>query len=317
MHLLALTPKCRWYQQRPEDGPGEDARERELERECERLGRPVESCSEEMSWRSSLISDWSWATSELAGGGGGGVRRVAGETRDDTVGGATSNILSARVSRETVSPEEASTMRTWLESRWKHSSRRRELSGWGPAESPRSCCICHRSWVGFRLPSSFEVKRSSRRILSEAAVRLIRRSLSFEYASTSGRLRMMSQTSVANSLDSAAMTWSNCVLWLVMLRVANCASTCANQTKGSAGQKGGILTETAATEAGTGDGACSSSGWTAGASDIVRSLVGRQLGQSKQDSEGRQGHQYNDRRRRATLPIICLSLTDAKTTYVG
>ena len=105
-----------------------DARERELERECERLGRPVESCSEEMSWRSSLISDRSWATSELAGGGGGGVGGVAGETRDDTVGRATSNILSAmsaRVSRETVSPEEASTMRTWLGSRWKNSSRRR------------------------------------------------------------------------------------------------------------------------------------------------------------------------------------------------
>ena len=31
----------------------------------------------------------------------------------------------------------------------------------------------------------------------------------------------------------------------------------------------------------------------AGASDIVRSLVGQQLGQSKQDSEGRQGHQYD------------------------
>ena len=113
MHLLALSPKRRWYQQRPEDEPGEEVRERECERECERLGQPVESCSKEMSWRSSLNSDRSWATSELAGGGSGVVVGVAGEMRDDTVGGATSNILSAisaRMSRETVSPEKASTM---------------------------------------------------------------------------------------------------------------------------------------------------------------------------------------------------------------
>ena len=111
--MLALSPKRWWYQQRPEDGPREEAQEQEWERECEQLGRPVESCSEEMSWHSSLISDQSWATSELAGGGGSGVGGVTGEVRDDTVGGATSNILSAmsaRVLRETVSPEEASTM---------------------------------------------------------------------------------------------------------------------------------------------------------------------------------------------------------------
>ena len=118
--------------------------------------------------------------------------------------------------RGKLSPEEASTMRTWLGSRWKNSSQRRELSGWGPAESPRSCCILRRRCVGFRSPSSSEVKRSCRRFLSEAAVRLIRRSLSFEYASTSGELRM-SRTSVANSLDSTVTTWSNRVLWLVML----------------------------------------------------------------------------------------------------
>ena len=44
------------------------------------------------------------------------------------------------------------------------------------------------------------------------------------------------------------------------------------------------------TKAGTGGGACSSDSWTAWVSDIVRSLVGRQLGQSEQDSEGHQGH---------------------------
>ena len=54
--------------------------------------------------------------------------------------------------------------------------------------------------------------------------------------------------------------------------------------------------ETVATEAEIGGGGCSSGGWTTGASDIVRSLVGQQLEQSEQDSEGRPGHQYNNRR---------------------
>ena len=86
MHLLTLSSKRRWYQQRLEDGPGEEAWERERERECERLERlerlerPVESCSEEMSWRSSLISDRSWATAKLAKGGGGGACSSGGWT---------------------------------------------------------------------------------------------------------------------------------------------------------------------------------------------------------------------------------------------
>ena len=46
------------------------------------------------------------------------------------------------------------------------------------------------------------------------------------------------------------MTWLNRVLWLVMFRVENWASTCANHTSGSVGQNGGIFTETADTEAG-------------------------------------------------------------------
>ena len=179
------------------------------------------------------------------------------------MGGATSNILSAMsasVLSETVSPEEASTLQTWLGSRWKNSFRRRELSGWGPAELPRSCCICHSSCLGFRSPSCSEVKTSCRHFLYEAAILLIRRSFSLKYLSTSGGLRMMSLTSMANSLDRAVTTWSSFVLWLVMLRVANCASTCTNRTSRSAGHKGGIFTETAATEAGTGSGACSSGG---------------------------------------------------------
>ena len=52
--------------------------------------------------------------------GGGGATGVAGEVTDVTVGNATSMILSAmsaRVSNETLSPDEARTIRTWLGSR--------------------------------------------------------------------------------------------------------------------------------------------------------------------------------------------------------
>ena len=49
-----------------------------IEWKCERLERPVESCSEEMSWRSLLISDHSWATAELAEGGGSGACSLGG-----------------------------------------------------------------------------------------------------------------------------------------------------------------------------------------------------------------------------------------------
>ena len=103
VHLLALSPKCRWYQQRPEDGPGEEAREWEWERECEQLGRPVESCSEEMSWRSSLISDRSWATAELAGGGSGGACSSGG-----WMAGA-SDIVRSLVRRQLEQSEQEST----------------------------------------------------------------------------------------------------------------------------------------------------------------------------------------------------------------
>ena len=116
---------------------------------------------------------------------------------------------------------------------------------------------------------------------------------------------MMSRTSVANSLDSAATTWSNLVLWHVMLLVGNCTSTCTNQTSESTGQKGGIFTETAVIVAGTGGGVCSSGGWMAGTSDIVRSLVGPQLGQSEQDSEGHLGHQSDNKLLNVHLNRLC------------
>ena len=179
---------------------GRRQRSGKWEWECERLGRPGKSCSEEISWHSSLISDQSWATSELAGRDGGGVGGAAREARDDTVRGATSNILSAmlaRLSRETVSPEGKPAP---CEHGWETIGK--IVPGGksclvGGQQSPGSCCIRRRRCL---------VKRSCRHFLSKAAVLLIRTSLSFDNVSTSSWLRMMSQTSVANSLDSVAMT---------------------------------------------------------------------------------------------------------------
>ena len=119
MHFWALSPKRRWYQQSPWGRGGEEARKapRDGRRELERLARGEESCSEEMSWRNSLISARSSATSEEIGAGGGGATGVAGEVTDVTIGNATSMILSAmsaRVSNETLPPDEARAIRTLL-----------------------------------------------------------------------------------------------------------------------------------------------------------------------------------------------------------
>ena len=54
-------------------------------------------------------------------------------------------------------------------------------------------------------------------------------------------VRMRSQTSVANSGIKEATTYSYIVFCTEILRVANWASTWANQMWGSAGQKGGSL----------------------------------------------------------------------------
>ena len=58
-----------------------------------------------------------------------------------------------------------------------------------------------------------------------------------------------SLTSAANSGDKEDMMWSNLERWDVILLQANCASTWANQTSGSAGQNGGSLRLTADTSA--------------------------------------------------------------------
>ena len=120
-----------------------------------------------MSRRNSATSSLSWVTSGLGGGGG-----VATE---DTVGTATSIILSAiaaRLSMDKFSPVEASTIRTLLGRRCRKSSLSKELSdGLAGAESPISCCILRSNWVGLRSPSCSEWNRSCRRRWAEAAVR--------------------------------------------------------------------------------------------------------------------------------------------------
>ena len=62
---------------------------------------------------------------------------------------------------------------------------------------------------------------------------------------------------------------------------------------------------------GGGAGACSLGGWTAHASGIMQSLVGRQLGQTKQDSEGRPSRRYNDRRYKIELGLQSQVITSS------
>ena len=83
-----------------------------------------------------------------------------------------------------------------------------------------------------------------------------------------------SLTSVATSGDKEATTKSNLAFWLLSLLVAKVASTCANHTAGSAGQKGGILilTEVAATTGGSAGG--SAGGLACGSAMTVVDRVG-------------------------------------------
>ena len=136
---------------------------------AEQWGAGTLGWRELMSRRNSATSSRSWATSRL--GGSGGV-----ET-EDTVGAATSIILSAmtaRLSMDKSSPVEASTIRTLLGRHCRKSSLSKELSdGSVGAESPISCCILRSNWVGLRSPSCSAWNRSCRRRWAEAAVRCI------------------------------------------------------------------------------------------------------------------------------------------------
>ena len=66
-------------------------------------------------------------------------------------------------------------------------------------------------------------------------------SLSASYWFWVGGQIKMSHISCANSGCSEDTTWAYLFFCAVMLRVRNCASTCANQIVGSFGQKGGSL----------------------------------------------------------------------------
>ena len=86
------------------------------------------SCSEDISCRSLQISNRSSATSQLVGGVV-VVMGVAKEAMNTTVVVTTSMILpdmSASMSSDALSPEEASTIQTRLGICWKNSSQRRQ-----------------------------------------------------------------------------------------------------------------------------------------------------------------------------------------------
>ena len=169
----------------------------------------------------------------------------------DMVGVATSMTLSARLasfsrSADDPSPVDARIIQTLAGRRCRNSSRNSEPSV-ELALSLSNCCIRCKSWEGFLSPSSSEWNSCCKRRCSEAAVRSINRSLRTSYCLSSGGVSMRSLTSVVYCGEREATTWSNLVFCDVTPRVENWASTWANQTCGSAGQKGGILIDTDAT----------------------------------------------------------------------
>ena len=170
----------------------------------------------------------------------------------DTVGGATSMILSARRARSAGLAEsdvDANTMRTCAGSRCRKSSLTK-----GPsvaALSPISCSILRNNCDGFLSPNSSAVRSCCKRRRSETAVRWTSCSRRESYGCVAGGWSMRSRTSVANSGASDATTYSNFVLCCVIPLVANCASTWANHRSGSLGQNGGSLRLTAAMRAGS------------------------------------------------------------------
>ncbi len=80
----------------------------------------------------------------------------------------------------------------------------------------------------------------------DRVVHLVSCSFSAEYGLSAGGLIRRSLTSAANSGAKDETTWSNLERWDVIRLQANCASTWANHTSGSAGQKGGSFRVTTA-----------------------------------------------------------------------
>ena len=137
----------------------------------------------------------------------------------DTVGGATSMILSARRARSAGLAEsdvDANTMRTCAGSRCRKSSLTK-----GPsvaALSPISCSILRNNCDGFLSPNSSAVRSCCKRCRSETAVRWTSCSRRESYGCVAGGWSMRSRTSVANSGASDATTYSNFVLCCVIPR---------------------------------------------------------------------------------------------------
>ena len=134
--------------------------------------------------------------------------------------------------------------RTLAGRHWRKSSFRKVPSA-TPVQSPNNCCIHRSSWVGFLSPSSSVLRSCCSFLCLEAAVHLISCSLRVVYGLSGVGCRMRSRTSIANSGERDATTWSNIVFWVVILWVSNFASAWANHTSRSAGQNGGSLMLTA------------------------------------------------------------------------
>ena len=208
------------------------------------------SCSEDISCRSLQISNRSSATSQLVGGVV-VVMGVAKEAMNTTVVVTTSMILpdmSASMSSDALSPEEASTIQTRLGICWKNSSQRRQSFRLGQQRHPwvaapslgagwASGCWVSLKWKGVTGVFS-QIQLSSR----------------WEGPSAWSRRwgYVLNLGSELNGEGSHHIV-EPCLLAGDLL-VANCASTCVNHRVGSAGQKGGGLIDTATTGVGIGCG---------------------------------------------------------------
>ncbi len=174
----------------------------------------------------------------------GAVLAEEGAETAATEGMATSIILSAisaNLSRVVPSGVDASTILTF----WgNHNSRKNELST--PGRFPISCCILRSNCVGLRSPNSSPVNSCCSLRFPDRAVRLVSCSFSAEYGLSAGGLIRRSLTSAANSGAKDETTWLNLECWDVISLQANCVSTWANHTFGSAGQKGGSFRVTIA-----------------------------------------------------------------------
>ena len=217
-HFLARAPNLAWYQQ-----------EVEVEGVATQRVGDWGSRSLRTLLRSERIEEMS------------GVSMVVAAVTVADRRGSNSNILSAMraSSSNDLSGRYKRLSWTLRGRRWRKSSRSSALS-----DVVCSCWRRLRSCDGFLSPSSSPCRSCWSFCRLETDTRSVRAVLSRLKGLTSGGERIRSRTSVAASGDSAATTWANFVACFVMPLTVNWASTWANQSSGSAGQKGGILTVT-------------------------------------------------------------------------